>query len=43
VKHFFRDSACFTASDPPWVQASDDEKRSNSRARAAKLRTGVRE
>jgi 16S rRNA (cytosine1402-N4)-methyltransferase len=43
VKHFLRDSPCFTASDPPWTQPSDEEKRSNSRARAAKLRTGVRE
>jgi len=42
VKHFFRDSLHFMPMKPPWVVPSQQEKRLNSRARSARLRTGVR-
>ena len=42
VKHFFRDSLHFTPTKPPWVVPSQEEKRLNSRASSARLRTGVR-
>jgi 16S rRNA (cytosine1402-N4)-methyltransferase len=42
VKQFFRDSAEFTPTSPPWAVPTDGEKRSNPRSRSARLRTGVR-
>ena len=42
VKHFFRDSQHFLPTKPPWVVPSPREKKLNSRARSARLRTGVR-
>jgi 16S rRNA (cytosine1402-N4)-methyltransferase len=42
VKHFLRDSTDFAASSPPWVKATEDERRRNPRSRSAKLRMGIR-
>jgi len=42
VKLFFRDSAEFQITSPPWMVAGQEERRMNSRARSARLRTGVR-
>lgn len=42
VKLLFRDSPHFTPTDPPWLLPSREEVLENPRARAARLRTGVR-
>jgi 16S rRNA (cytosine1402-N4)-methyltransferase len=42
IKTFFRDSPDVRPSVPPWVTASPAEVSANSRARSARLRTGVR-
>jgi 16S rRNA (cytosine1402-N4)-methyltransferase len=42
IKTFFRDSPDFRPSVPPWATASALEVSANSRARSARLRTGVR-
>jgi 16S rRNA (cytosine1402-N4)-methyltransferase len=42
IKTFFRDSQDFRPSSPPWATASPAEISANSRARSARLRTGVR-
>ena len=42
IKLHFRDSDHFKQYDPPWMLPSTKEKRSNNRARSARLRLGVR-
>jgi 16S rRNA (cytosine1402-N4)-methyltransferase len=42
IKTFFRDSPDFRPCSPPWATASAAEVSANSRARSARLRTGVR-
>jgi len=42
IKTFFRDSPDFRPSSPPWATATAEEISANSRARSARLRTGVR-
>ncbi len=42
VKLHFRDSENFKQNDPPWMVPCTAEKRSNPRARSARLRLGIR-
>ncbi len=42
IKLHFRDSEYFTQFDPPWMLPGAAEKRTNSRARSARLRLGIR-
>ncbi len=42
IKLHFRDSEYFQQFDPPWMLPERSEKRTNSRARSARLRLGVR-
>ncbi|MCD6587701.1 MAG: 16S rRNA (cytosine(1402)-N(4))-methyltransferase RsmH [Candidatus Fermentibacteraceae bacterium] len=42
IKLHFRDSEYFRQFDPPWMLPTSAEKRTNSRARSARLRLGVR-